>query len=256
MTVSIDRSETVVICSLDSPDERNALTARTADRLVEALQGVEDTGARCVLLRGEGETFCAGGDVNAHVERVRGSLGVAAWRDRLDATADAVAAVHDCPLPTVAAVEGAAFGEGACLALACDLRLASTDASVGFGFRRFGLAAAAGATYLLPKVVDRDTALELLYTGELVDARRATELGLFTRLYSPESFEDELASLLAELSTGPVEAMTAAKDLLRTEYDDLGAALENEADMQSRLVDTEDFEEGVTAFAERRDPQF
>lgn len=254
--VSIERSETVVICSFDNPDERNALTAQAADELVEALDGIEDTGVRCVLLRGEGDTFCASGDVAAHVERLRGSLDEPTWQERLDATAEAVAAVYECPLPTVAAIEGPAFSEGACLALACDLRVASPEASIGFGFRRFGLAAAAGASYLLGRLVGADVAMELLYTGELVDARRAAEIGLFTRLYPAETFDEELASLLATLSTGPAAAMEATKDLCRTDHSGLRAAIEREQAVQSRLAGTADFEEGVTAFLEQRDPQF
>ena len=254
--VSIERSETVVICSFDNPDARNALTAEAATHLVDALDGIEDTDARCVLFRGEGDTFCGSGDVAAHVDRVQGSLEESEWRDRLDATAEAVAAVYDCPLPTVAAIEGPAFSEGACLALACDLRLASPDASIGFGFRRFGLAAGAGVTQLLPRVVGPDVAMELLYTGELVDARRAADLGLFTRLYPVATFEDELASLLATLSTGPAAAMQETKRLCRAEYCDLRAAIEREREVQARLATDADFEEGVTAFVEQRDPQF
>jgi len=254
--VSIERSETVVICTFDNPDERNALTAEAATQLVDTLDGIEATGARCVLLRGDGDTFCASGDVAAHVDRVRGSLDQSTWSDRLDATAEAVAAVYDCPVPTVAGIEGPAFSEGACLALACDLRLASTDASIGFGFRRFGLAAAAGASYLLPPIVGPDVALELLYTGELVEARRAADLGLFTRLFPAAAFADELASLLATLSTGPEAPMQATKRLCRADHDGLDAAIEHEHEVQSRLAEQEDFEEGVTAFVEQRDPQF
>lgn len=254
--VSVERSERVVICTLDDPDERNALTAETATHLVDALDGIEDTGARCVLLRGEGDTFCASGDVAAHVQRVNGSIDESAWADRLDATAAAIAAVYDCPLPTVAAIDGPAFSEGACLALACDIRLASTAGAIGFGFRRFGQAAAAGASYLLPRLVGPDVALELLYTGELLAAPRAAELGLVTRCYPDDHFEDELVSLLATLSTGPSRAMAATKRLCRRDHDTLSAAIDQERSRQSRLAQTAAFEEGVTAFVEQRDPQF
>ncbi|MFW6017528.1 MAG: enoyl-CoA hydratase/isomerase family protein [Halapricum sp.] len=256
MTVSVERSDRVVICSIDDPDGRNALTAETATELIDAFAGLEETDARCVLLRGEGEAFCASGDVGAHVGRVRGDVDAQAWRERLETVGDAIAAVYDCPLPTVAALDGPTFGAGAALALACDLRIASTEGSIGFGFRRFGLAALAGVSYLLVRVVGRDVALKLLYTGELVDARRATELGLFTDLHPAETFEDELVSLLATLSTGPRGAMIATKDLLRTDYADLDATLSAETETALQLAETADFEEGVTAFANERDPQF
>lgn len=256
MTVSIERSDRIVICSLADPDGRNALTAETATRLADAVAGLEDSDARCVLLRGEGDTFCASGDVGAHVGRVRGDLDVSEWRERLEAVGDAVAAVYECPLPTVAAVDGPAFGAGAALALACDIRIASTEGSIGFGFRRFGLAATAGVTYLLPQIAGRDTALQLLYTGELVAAGWASELGLFTDVYAVDTFEDELVSLLATLSTGPREALIAVKDLFRAEHAGLRQALDRELETASRLADTDDFEEGVSAFAAEREPQF
>jgi len=256
MTVEVERSERVVICTLANPDGRNALTAETATQLADAISGLEDSDARCVLLRGEGETFCASGDVGAHVGRVRGELDESAWRDRLKAVGDAVVAVYDCPLPTVAAVEGAAFGAGAALALACDLRIASAAGSIGFGFRRFGLAATAGVTYLLPQIVAPDTAFQLLYTGELASAEQAAELGLFTDVYPVETFEDELVSLLATLSTGPRDALIAAKNLLRAERVDLRQTLDREIETASRLADTDDFHEGVTAFVAQREPEF
>lgn len=254
--VSVERSETVVICSLDSPDERNAITAAAADRLIDVLDGIEETGARCVLLRGEGDSFCAGGDLRAHVEHVAGDIDQATWQDRTSATAEAVAAVYECPLPTVAAVDGPAFSEGACLALACDLRLASTDGSIGFGFRRFGQAVSAGASYLLPRVVGPDVALELLYTGEMVDARRAADMGLFTRVVPDERFADELASLLGQLSTGPLAAMRETKALCRQATTDLRSAITAEREVRARLAGTAAYEEGVTAFVQQRDPDF
>ena len=256
MTVTVERSDRAVICTIDDPDGRNALTASTASELADAFAGLEDTDARCVLVRGEGETFCASGDVGAHVGRVRGDLDAKEWRERLEAVGDAIATVYDCPLPTVAAIDGPAFGAGAALALACDLRVASTEGSIGFGFRRFGLAALSGVSYLLTRAVGRDAALKLLYTGELVDSSRALELGLFTDLYPADRFADELASLLATLSTGPRAAMIATKDLLRADYADLGAALSAEIETAIQLAGTDDFEDGVTAFASEREPRF
>lgn len=256
MTVEVERSERVLICTLANPDGRNALTAETATQLADAVTGLGDSSACCVLVRGAGETFCASGDVGAHVERARGELDESAWRERLEAVGDAVAALYECPLPTVAAVQGPAFGAGAALALACDLRIASSEGAIGFGFRRFGLAATAGVTYLLPRTVDTDTALRLLYTGELVDARRAAEMGLFTDVYSAGAFDDELVSLLATLSTGPRDALLAVKDLLRGEQVSLRQTIDRELDTALRLASTDDFEEGVTAFVAQREPQF
>lgn len=253
--VTVERNDTVTILSLDRPAERNALSAPLADTLRAEVQAAAETETKALLLRGEGAAFCAGGDVSGHVARVEGDIDAEEWAERQERVADAVAAVYDCPLPTVAAVDGPAFSEGACLALACDIRLASPEGGMGFGFRRFGQAAAAGATYLLPRVVGPDTAAELLYTGELLDARAATRRGLLTRVVEG-GFEDGLASLLSQFATGPAAALEATKRLCRADHGSLEAAMEAEREAGRRLAETADFEEGVTAFRQQRDPQF
>lgn len=252
--VSVERSDAAAIVTIDSPAARNTLSAPVAEALVDALADLDD--AACVLLRGEGETFCAGGDVAAHVDLVEGAIDAETWDDRIGTVGRAVQAVYDCPVPTVAAVDGAAFSEGACLALACDLRVASEDGRIGVGFRRFGQAAAAGATWLLPRVVGEATALELLYTGELLGAERAAALGLFDRVHPPAAFDDAVASLVATLSTGPGAAMRAAKRLVRADHGSLAGAIAAEAETQQRLRGEPAFEEGVSAFLQQRDPQF
>lgn len=254
--VTVDRNDSTVILSIDHPEERNSLSAPVADVIVDELDAVGETTTRAVLLRSTGDSFCAGGDVGAHVGRVEGDLSAAAWRERVDRTAAAVAALHECPVPTVAAVDGPAFNEGACLALACDIRLANPDAAIGFGFRRFGQAAAAGATYLLPRVVGADVAADLLFTGRLVDAREATDRGLFTRLVSDVPLADEAASLLSTLATGPPAGLQATKRLLRADHGSLDDALDAERAIQRRLAETEAFREGVRAFTSQRDPDF
>jgi enoyl-CoA hydratase/carnithine racemase len=254
--VTVERSESVAILSIDRPAERNALSAAVADALVEELTALYDTATRCVLLRGEGDTFCAGGDIGADAALVRDEISTEGWADRQARIGEAVAAVYDCPVPTIAAVDGPAVAEGGCLALSCDIRLASTDAAIGFGFRRFGQAAAAGASYLLPRAVGRDVAAHLLYTGALVDAHTAAERGLFTRVVPPGEFEDELASLTATVSTGPAAAMQANKKLLENERESLSGALDAERDLRETLVETADFREGVESVLERREPDF
>lgn len=256
MTVTVERNDSVAILTIDRPEQRNTLSAGVADALRAELDGLGETATKAVLVRGAGETFCAGGDISSHLEYAQGEIDQATWADRQARTADAVAALYDCPLPTVAAVDGPAFSEGACLALACDIRLGSPDAKVGFGFRRFGQAAAAGATYLLSRAVDPDVAAELLYTGDLIDAERASTVGLLTRVVSGEQFDDAVASLVSQLATGPTAGTQAAKRLLRKEYGTLSAAIDGEQQVQRKLAETAAFREGVEAFRKQRDPHF
>lgn len=254
--ITVERNDAVVILTIDNPEGRNTLSGPVSDAIVDELDALGETATRGVLLRSDGETFCASGDVSAHVERVDGEITADQWRERMDSAAETVAALYECPLPTVAAIDGAAFSEGACLALACDIRLANPDGAIGFGFRRFGQTPTAGATYLLPRIVGPDVAAELLYTGKLLDAERASELGLFTSVTPHEQFSDTISSLLSELATGPAAGLQATKQLLRADNERLEDAIESEQRVQQRLAETADFREGVTAFREQRDPSF
>jgi enoyl-CoA hydratase/carnithine racemase len=247
----------VATVTLDRPDERNALAEPTAARLVERFDAIADSDARCVVLRGTGSAFCAGGDVAAMVNGVDSDLSATERMGAVEAVNDAVAAVHDCRLPVVAAIDGPAFGAGAGLALACDLQLASPDAKIGFGSRRLGLPLDGGVSYFLPRVVGPNKAKELVFTGELLDADRARELGIFTRLFERDSFEEGVENLVETIASGPTVALSEAKRLIdRGMAATFEEALEREAAAQGLAVTTDDHAEGTAAFVEQREPDF
>lgn len=247
----------VATVTLNRPDERNALAEPTAARLVERFETVADSDARCVVVRGAGSAFCAGGDVGAMVDGVERDVPVAQRVALVSAIHDAIEAVHDCPLPVVAAIDGAAFGAGAGLALACDIQLASPDAKIGFGFRRVGLAVDSGVSYHLPRIVGPNKAKELVFTGELLDADAARELGIFTRLFETDAFEDGVANLVATIAEGPTVALTEAKGLIdRGGASTFEEALDREAAAQGLAFTTDDHAEGTTAFMAQRPPEF
>jgi enoyl-CoA hydratase/carnithine racemase len=247
----------VATVTLNRPDERNALSEPTAARLVERFETVADSDARCVVLRGAGSAFCAGGDVAAMVNGVDSDVPPTERVATVEAVNDAVAAVHDCHLPVVAAVDGPAFGAGAGLALACDIQLASPDAKIGFGSRRLGLPVDAGVSYFLPRIVGPNKAKELLFTGELLEADRARELGIFTRLFEAGDFEAGVENLVATIAEGPTVALGQAKRLVdRGVASTFEKALEREAATQGLAVTTDDHAEGTAAFIEQREPDF
>ncbi|WP_254278702.1 enoyl-CoA hydratase/isomerase family protein [Haloarcula marina] len=244
--------------TLNRPDVRNALAADTAERLIERFETIADSDARCVVLEGAGPAFCAGGDVGAMIEGVASEQPPA---DRVELVVDvihgAIEAVHDCRLPVVAKIDGATFGAGAGLALACDVQLASPDAKIGFGFRRVGLAIDSGVSYFLPRIVGPNKAKELVFTGELLDADTARELGIFTRLFEDESFDDAVENVVDTIAEGPTVALTQAKRLIdRGPESTFEQALDREATAQGLAFTTDDHEEGATAFMEQRDPEF
>ncbi|WP_324758478.1 enoyl-CoA hydratase/isomerase family protein [Haloarcula montana] len=253
---SID--DEVATVTLNRPDVRNALAEDTAVALADAFGEIEDSDARCVVVEGAGEAFCAGGDIEAMIEGVAGDHPVAERIELIrSAINGAIKAVHDCRLPVVAAIDGAAYGAGAGLALACDVQLASPDAKIGFGFRRVGLAIDSGVSYFLPRLVGPNKAKELVFTGELLDADTARELGIFTRLFEGDAFEEGVDNVVADIAAGPTVALTQAKRLLdRGTELSFEQALDREVTAQGIAFTTDDHEEGATAFMEQRDPEF
>ncbi|WP_424004593.1 enoyl-CoA hydratase/isomerase family protein [Haloarcula salina] len=256
VTRSIDGNVTTV--TLNRPDARNALSKRLAEELTDAFEAVDEGDARCVVLDGAGTAFCAGGDIEAMLDGVEGEQPSAERVDSvLAAIHDAIQAVHGCDRPVVAKIDGPAFGAGAGLALACDVQFASPDAKIGFGFRRVGLAIDSGVSYFLPRIVGPNKAKELVFTGELLDADAARELGLFTRLFEADSFEQGVENMVTTIAEGPTVALGQAKRLLdRGTEASLEQALENEAAAQGLAFTTRDHEEGARAFAQRREPSF
>ena len=257
-SVTVSTEGDVATVTLNRPAARNALSKETAETLTAQFESLVESDARCVVLEGAGPAFCAGGDIDAMLEGVTGDQPPAKRVELVvSALHEAIRTVHSFPLPVVAKIDGPAFGAGAGLALACDLQVASTDGQIGFGFRRVGLASDSGVSYFLPRIVGPNKAKELLFTGELLDARSAAELGLFTRVFDAETFESEVSALVADIASGPTVALGHAKRLVNRSLDSsLEQALENEATAQGVAFTTEDHEEGASAFVEKRDPEF
>ncbi|MFC6865112.1 enoyl-CoA hydratase/isomerase family protein [Halomicroarcula sp. GCM10025817] len=257
-TVALRIADGVATVTLNRPDRRNALDVDTARTLVERFETIADSDARCVVLEGDGEAFCAGGDIGAMVEGVATDVPPA---DRVEhaATAinDAVEAVYDCRLPVVVKLDGPAYGAGAGLALACDVQLASPDAALGFGFRRVGLAVDSGISYFLPRLVGPNKAKELAFTGETVGAEEALELGLVTRVFDEDAYDEEVTALVETIASGPTVALTQSKRLVdRGVESSFEQALDREATAQGIAFTTHDHDEGARAFMEQREPEF
>ncbi|MFB6155167.1 MAG: enoyl-CoA hydratase/isomerase family protein [Haloferacaceae archaeon] len=256
--VRVEAEDGVVTLTLSRPGVRNALTAEVAGGLRDALADLEGGDTRCVVVEGEGDAFCAGGDVNAMLERQSGDLSLDdAVRHVIQDTGRTVQRLAECEFPTVAKVDGTAVGAGATLALACDLQVMRADAAMGFAFRNVGLAVDSGTAHLLPRVVGDNVARELVFTGEMLDADRAADLGLVNHVYPVEEFEERAADLVETVASGPPVALRTSKRLLRRAPElSLSAAVEHEAGAQAAVLDSADHEEGVRAFLERRAPEF
>jgi len=244
--------------TLNRPERRNALSHEITAGLSDALDTVEDSDVRCLVLEGAGGAFSAGGDIARMRERIDdvGDLDDRV-RELERSTARMLARLVELPIPTVAKVDGPAVGAGANLAIACDLQLASERAVMGFVFRQVGLSVDAGTSYLLPRLVGENVAKELVFTGEIVDSDRALDLGLVNHVYPEEEFDERADALIDRVATGPTVALGHAKDLLGSGLGkDLRQALHDESVAQGIVFDTADHVEGVSAFLEDRDPDF
>jgi 2-(1,2-epoxy-1,2-dihydrophenyl)acetyl-CoA isomerase len=245
----------VVTVTLNRPEQLNATTGVMNGELQDAFRTAgADDGVGCVVITGAGRAFCAGADVKAFQSGLQGGEGYRAeWGQggRLDT-------LYNVPKPVIAAINGVAVGVGATMPLACDMRVASDAARIGFIFRRLGLAPEFGSTFLLPRVVGLPRAIELCMTGRMVDAAEALRLGLVTHVFPAAVFMDEVMALARDLAYGPTRALAAAKEgfhrgltstLAEAEAWEYGTA-------NPALRGGPEYREGVQATVEKRAPVF
>jgi 2-(1,2-epoxy-1,2-dihydrophenyl)acetyl-CoA isomerase len=254
-TVLVDLTDGIAWVTLNRPEARNALSLEMRQALEQALRGLSETAeVRVLVLGGAGEHFCAGGDVKL-MATSRPTADEA--EARVLGLNRAVRLLAEFRTPTLAMVDGFAVGAGCNLAIACDLVVAADRARFGQVFARLGLVPDAGGTWLLPRRVGLGKAKELVFTAEVIDAGEALRIGLVDRVVPSAELEARTRELAERLRAGPPQALAAAKSLLnRSLAVDLGVSLEWEAMTQGRLMQSEDFREGLAAFLERRAPRF
>lgn len=256
--VRFDYADRVALVTLDRSERKNALTFDAYVALCDFfrdLAGRNDV--RAVLVAGNGDNFCSGGDVR----EIIGPLTQHSPAELLafaQLTGDVVKAMRACPQPIVAAVDGACAGAGAALAMASDLRYGTARARVAFLFAKVGLGGCdMGACAILPRIVGAGRAAELLFTGRPLDGIRALEWGFFNGLEAPEELHGAAHAVARALAEGPTLAHAATKKMLYREWSlDLDAALDAEAREQAHLMQSNDFRRAYEAFLEKRRPAF
>jgi enoyl-CoA hydratase/carnithine racemase len=253
-----DVQDRVATLTLNRPERLNALSDTLRDDLFDAVtKSASDPNVGVLVITGAGRGFCSGGDVKSMSERDQAghppttSERLAPMRDRI------ILAMRDCPKPVIAAVNGAAAGAGMNLALACDMRIASTAAKFSQAFVKRGIPPDWGGSYFLPRVVGTAKACELIFTGETIDAAEALKLGIVNAVVAPEELMAEAYKLARKIAAGPPVAIQLSKRAIHHNQGvDLRAALEFETFAQNVCKDTEDAKEGVRAFVEKRAPVF
>lgn len=238
---------------LDRPDCRNALDPEALPGLVEAIRSAKD--ARVLVLAGRNGAFSSGADLRYAMSAGPGLF------DQLEGYLhnfqEVIRALMAAPQPTVAVVDGPAYGFGCDLALACDLRVGSTRAYFQEGFVRIGLIPDGGGTWMLPRLVGLSKAMELMLLGDKLEAAEAQRLGLLARLVSPEQLEAAADDVVARLVSGPPIALRhirrLAREGLHRTFEEAYAA---EGRAQIECLRSADCIEGVTAFFQKRAPEF
>jgi 2-(1,2-epoxy-1,2-dihydrophenyl)acetyl-CoA isomerase len=256
----LTRDGPVATLTLNRPDALNALNPAMIEALVEHIATVAaDDSLRAVVLCGAGRHFMAGGDIRSFAERlgeapaVR-SDGFARMIGRLHA---AIEHMHRMPHPIVARVQGACAGFGLSLMNACDLVVAADDSYFASAYRQIGLTPDGGGSWWLPRLVGMRKAMEILLLSERFGAAEALSLGLVNRVVPAALLDSATAALATKLATGPVLATRRAKRLVRESLSrTLSEQLEAEAASFAACAGTADFVEGITAFVQKRAPNF
>ncbi len=246
----------IVTIRFARPDQRNAMTAEMGAELIAAGQkAASDPEARVVVLTGEGKAFSAGGDMKMIHENTRKSI--AENEKSMRDFYGRFLKIRDIPVPTIAQINGAAVGAGLCVALACDIRLASTEAKLAANFTALGLHPGMGGTWLLPRSVGLPQAAELLFSSRWVDGKEAERIGLVNRACAPEELDQKTRELAAQIAgCAPLAVRLTKESLSRSSTSDLFEQLDFEARQQARTFASEDAREGLAAAGEKRPPKF
>tara|TARA_B100000676_G_scaffold251851_1_gene257011 strand:+ start:1755 stop:2558 length:804 start_codon:yes stop_codon:yes gene_type:complete len=254
--VEIDFRDGIAILALNRPEKRNAINDEMRADLIRALDWADrsaDVGA--VVLTGHGKGFCAGGDIAAMRERLSapaGRVGINGWQ-RQRRTHHLLTMLHDIPKPTVAAVNGAAAGLGADLALCCDFVIGARNATFVMSYVIRGLIPDGGGMYFLPRRVGLARAKELIFSGRMVDADEAHRINMIERVSDPDTLIDDAVDMARSMTAGSADALALAKSIMNESFESTPEeifALGSQA--QGICYTTDSHHDAVAAFLDKR----
>ena len=240
--------------TLSNPGKMNAIPPDGWPDLAEALEDFEASSQRTLVITGSDGEFCAGADMDRRHPETPSTADNAA---RMRTVNRAALALHRTTKPTIAAVDGVAVGAGMNLAIGCDIVLATPRARFGEVFVKRGLTLDFGGTWLLPRIVGHNRALELALTGRIVEAAEAHDIGIVTHIVPENELADRAMALAVDLADGaPLAQSFIKRGLDRSSVMTFEQALAYEEQSQAVLLASEDLVEGATAFMEKRPPEF
>ena len=252
-TVKYEKKDSVVLITFNRPEVRNAFNAKMTEDILEALvEAKNDSNIRAIVLTGEGLSFSAGADLSARDNK---------WSDTeaalIEGYLPSLKEIMEMPKPIISAVNGAAAGIGSAYAMACDLTVMSEEAYILQAFSNIGLIPDGGANWFLTNTVGYKLAYQIAIEGERIDAKRCLELGLVNKVVVGENLLAEAISWADKLSLRSSQSLSLTKKIMRksvdSSYEDI---YDLEAKTQNTLTGSEDNIEGITAFMEKRQPNF
>jgi len=215
--ITISSKNGIVTITLNRPDVRNAINDTMRAELIEAFAECDrDPSVRAIILTGAGKGFCSGGDIGgmrARLDAPAGDVAFNGWR-RQRSTHKGVAAIHGVTKPVIAAVNGAAFGLGLDMALACDFIIAAEGAKLSMSFTKRGLVSDGGGMYFLPRRIGLTRAKELIFSARVVETSEALAIGLVDRVVAPDELLGKAQAWAEELSFGSPTAIALSKEIL------------------------------------------
>ncbi|WDF74355.1 crotonase/enoyl-CoA hydratase family protein [Novosphingobium sp. KACC 22771] len=259
--LKIEREGAVVIATLNRPEARNAITEREHSlEIVDFCAAMkEDTSVKAIVLTGAGKAFCAGGNVKHMRERSGMFAGSPyALRNTYRTSVQLIGpALYELEVPIIAAINGAAIGLGLDITCMCDIRIMADTAVVAESYVKLGIIPGGGGAWLLPRVIGMARASQLTLTGEAINAATALQYGLVSEVLSPADLLPRARAIAAGIAANPGHATRMAKRLLREgQSTSLPSLLEMAAAYQALAHYTDDHIEAVSAFLDKRDPEF
>lgn len=251
-TITVEITDGLGVLTLNRPDKMNSLTGQMRAEINHAMRDMAGS-ARVIVLTGAGRAFCTGQDLGDSGDATQVDL----ERTLRDEYAPMLEAIYDCPVPTIAAVNGPAAGAGANLALAADIVIATESAYFLQAFARIGLLPDAGGTWFMPRQMGFAKAMGAALFADKISARQADDWGLIWEAVADDAFEAHWKARATQLASGPTMAYGAIKQAIRGSFGkSLPEQLETEAHLQGQCGKSRDFREGVLAFMEKRPAKF
>src|SRR5215510_8487478 len=249
--------DSIGLLKLNRPEKLNAFGGPIRDEILDLLPKVaSDETIRVLVITGEGRGFSAGGDID-HLKHLRETKDELGFRTILGKGQQITRSLRALPKPVIAAVNGPCAGAGFSFALGCDIRVASDAASFGPSFALIGLHPDWGGSWLIPRLVGAANACELIFTGSMISAEEAGKIGLVNRVVPHDQLMPATLELAGKISKNPPGVLRLAKEsIYRSLTSDLETGFARENEVQGECFYSEDFLEGLTAFVEKRKPQF